>query len=666
LFKGFTKEIPKNKTYYLFVTVDTSLCVGRHIQIKSTPFTHLSFTFGRFVVEGANYVSAGGVQRFPVPRVTLSSSQLSNQDEVAQGTIQLPMYQIKMSVTDASAILTGLRLTTAGTYRASDLATNCTNEETCNPSVEKGLPVFYLYVSQDGQLDDSDPLLGSHLFVASGEQITFSGLSCQMPRSSNNYIFLTANIGPAVGNRTIQIAGTPHSLIEMSYREKTAGVDPPVEFIGNNPISSGSVQTFETPPENVLDLSGTNDYMVVPYDSALNPAKFTLSLQAKVEGYQGQKRVLISSIDPANYAGYEIYADTDNKWKMRIGKGNGWYIVVGEDIKDFDWYDITGVYNGTYLYLYINDKKYQASGSLTSFVRNTSKDLYIGCDLNSSNLFNGQLNEIHIWNIARTQESIIAGDIPTDNETGIVAHFRFDPWGTLKDTTGHEHDATINGSPQWAFVLAGLWIGQIEINKISETQNDVPQDVSNPFDMQILIHVAADGMARLLKEVTLMKEPYVKVQDGKSIDMVRMRLITDTTLLTKYEGVVRRDGKLVGVRFTSLAFDFDPPTSNAIELDGTVRGGSELSARLSLGKDNPNNPFVHKYHPDHRSGRKIDREITLSIASVKDDEADPDAGVFKFQGTYDEILHGLHKLPIHSQGKFSLKRVSGIHTLNEE
>jgi alpha-tubulin suppressor-like RCC1 family protein len=668
IFTGFTREISKDQTDHLFVTVDTQLCVGRNIQIAATALTNLSFTFGQFVASPAN-LAKGGIQQFTVPHVNVSSTQISNEEKVIQGTINQPLYRLNMTVSDAKAILTGLQLTTSGTYRTSDISTNCSEKENCNPAVEKGLPVFHLFASLDDQLDDGDILLGNYLTVSSGQQLNFSGLSYLMPKSSKHYIFLTANIGAAVGNRTIQIMGTPHSNIKMSYREKTDS-DPSVELIGNNPISAGSIQTFETPAENVLDfVDETNDYIQIPYKSELNPRKFTVSLQAKVEGRSGFKRVAISSIDKNNYAGYEIYADTDNVWKMRIGTGSGWYIVEGVDIVDFDWYYITGVFNGSGLKLYVNDKAYQAAGSVSSFAPNTSQDLYIGCDLNKNNFFNGQLQDIHIWNKALTDtdiESIHDGDIPTDNETGIVAHYRFDPWGTFVDTTGNDHHGTINGAPTWASVLSGLWIGQIEINKVNETTKTEPQDVPNPFDMRILIHISADGTARLLKEVTLMKEPYVKEENGKSIDMVRNRLITDETLLSKYEGVIRRDGKLVGIRLTSLAFEFDPSTSNEMELNGTVRGNSKLTANLTISENNPNNPFVHKYHPDHRTGRKIDRNITLFINPVSDDDDDPQSGEFKFEGVYDEILYGAHKLPIHLQGQFSLERVSGIHTLNDE
>ncbi|ETR70995.1 MAG: hypothetical protein OMM_08408, partial [Candidatus Magnetoglobus multicellularis str. Araruama] len=385
------------------------------------------------------------------------------------------------------------------------------------------MPVFKLIFSEDTVMDNNDVVMGEKNVVSSGSDIIFSNLSQIIAKNTTGYLFLTANIGPSVGGRTIYIRSVPFASFTFEFSEK-AGVDP---------LPASGVHTFSEAPENVLDLDGIDDFIDIPYASKLNPNHFTISLKAKMEGHSETKRVAISTIDETHYAGYEIFADEDNKWKIRIGTGTSWIIVQGPEIKEFTWYDLSGTYDGSSLKLYVNGELFSQGGTAPQFVANSVNNLVIGQQTNGNNHFNGQLDEITIWNISLNQDQIITNITipPTDNESGIVAHYRFDPWGTLSDSTSGGSDGTMIGDPKWALEQAGLWIGQIEINQVNETMNPEPQDVANPFDMRILIHVNAAGEARLLKEVTMMKKSYTIEENGETLDMTDIVLITDDSLL---------------------------------------------------------------------------------------------------------------------------------------
>ena len=652
-FNGLSKKIAKGSTVYLFITVDIGEAIGRNIYIHPTDFNQIAFEFANF--SGSNPVAAGGVQRFPVPLIEMTAPEVPSTQKVEQGTINYLLYEAALNVSKANAVLTNLKFTTSGTYRPSDISSDCSSLENCTPAIEKTMPVFKLIFSDDPVMDNDDIVMSEKKVALSGSDIVFNNLSQIIPKNTTGYLFLTANIGPAVGGRTIYIKSVPFANFTFEFSEKT----------GVNPLPASGVHTFAEAPENVLDLDGIDDYIDIPYVSTLNPGQFTISLKAKVEGNSETRRVAISTIDEAHYAGYEIYADVDNKWKIRIGTGTSWVIVQGPEIKEFTWYDLSGTYDGKGLKFYVNGELFTQGGTAPQFVANSVNNLMIGQQTNGNNHFNGQLDEITIWNIARTQNEIIhsINNPPTDNETGIVAHYRFDPWGTLSDSTSFGNDGSMFGDPKWALEHAGLWIGQIEINQVNETMNPEPQDVANPFDMRILIHVDATGEARLLKEVTMMKKTYTVEENDETLDMADIVLLTDNSLLSEYKGVVRRDGKLVGIRLSSLLFEFDPPDVNDLRMNGKIREGSTLSAKLELSATHPNNPFRHVYHPDHKEGRKIFRKIALTIDTP--DINDPKSGVFKFVGDYYETIEGLHKAPIKLKGRFSLDKVSGVLTLND-
>lgn len=212
--------------------------------------------------------------------------------------------------------------------------------------------------------------------------------------------------------------------------------------------------------------------------------------------------------------------------------------------------------------------------------------------------------------------------------------------------------------------LTGLWVGQIEITRVNEsgsqTETGIPTATSHPFEMRIILHADARGQVRLLWNVMIMQKRHT---DAAGNEVLTRVLVTDKTLLSTYEGIVRRDGKLTGVRLSSPAFRFDP-SLNELPLSGNLGPGRSVSGSLILTPDHPINPFRHKYHPDHRTGREISRQFTLNFDD--DQGTTPETGLSKLRGTYQETVTGLHKIPVKAEGTFSLRRISAIGTLNDE
>jgi hypothetical protein len=79
--------------------------------------------------------------------------------------------------------------------------------------------------------------------------------------------------------------------------------------------------------------------------------------------------------------------------------------------------------------------------------------LSIGVTLNQQNHFIGQMDEVRVWNIARSEAQIAATMFQrlTGNEPGLVAYWRFDDQGgtTVADSSPKKADATIDGTLEW-------------------------------------------------------------------------------------------------------------------------------------------------------------------------------------------------------------------------
>ncbi len=244
---------------------------------------------------------------------------------------------------------------------------------------------------------------------------------------------------------------------------------------------------------------------------------------------------------------------------------------------------------------------------------------------------------------------------------------------------------------------AGLWIGSASIQKVSQPSSgspDEPVAVASEFQFRLLVHVDAQGQPRLLQKVLQMWRPgtYKPAEDGSTNRVLdqpgRFVLLTDESQIAEFTGASLRDGQSVGRRFSSAAFGFRGPI--ALAPAGTGEFGADqatFGGAVLVGYDDPLNPLVHVYHPDHNNlddrreplavrtdprGRytsesfDVTRQIDLTFTA-----GDPDQltmagwGDNQLGGVYRERILGLHKNDLYVQGTFRLHRASEVPVLND-
>lgn len=128
--------------------------------------------------------------------------------------------------------------------------------------------------------------------------------------------------------------------------------------------------------------------------------------------------------------------------------------VIDEDISD--WAHIAVVYEDKVPYLYINGElRFTGTASPASSVHPTHL-LYAGDDLAGMNIYEGGVDEVRIWDYARSQEEIAANytkEVAPD-ENGLITYFNFNEGtpvsdngaiSSLPDLTGNGYDATLTG-----------------------------------------------------------------------------------------------------------------------------------------------------------------------------------------------------------------------------
>ena len=229
---------------------------------------------------------------------------------------------------------------------------------------------------------------------------------------------------------------------------------------------------------------------------------------------------------------------------------------------------------------------------------------------------------------------------------------------------------------------AGLWIGNIAIERVSEAQmaGTETKPVRAPFTQRVLIHVNPQGQARLVKDVIQMWEE--GTMQPSSIDPSyqevaepgRYVLITNKDLIGLYTGVVGRDGVAVGVRYSTVAYDFQDET---LDFSGVFGPGGEITTAIVVPSQLPTNPFLHRYHPDHNNldeqflnyreeAYQVVRNMQLVFTDTDPQGGNtPGWGDSTLGGTFAESITGLHRNPIFTSGTFRLRRASTVTVLNQ-
>jgi hypothetical protein len=230
--------------------------------------------------------------------------------------------------------------------------------------------------------------------------------------------------------------------------------------------------------------------------------------------------------------------------------------------------------------------------------------------------------------------------------------------------------------------LAGLWLGEVSVEAVSESQmaGVEPTPVREPFVKRVIVHVDNAGQARLLKDVIQMWEdgtmaPSAIDPTAMEVDEPgRFVLITDQNLIGMYSGAASRNGRPVGLRYSTVAYDFP---GNEREFDGEFRPGGQISVSLVMEPDFPTNPFLHRYHPDHdnldeqflnfkKEAYQVVREMRLTL--TQDDplgRTPPGWGETIVGGMFEESISGLHRNTIFTSGQFRMRRVSAVPVLNQ-
>jgi hypothetical protein len=197
-----------------------------------------------------------------------------------------------------------------------------------------------------------------------------------------------------------------------------------------------------------LYFNGTNNKVGI-YDSpALNPAgALTVETWINAGSWAGSIWAgnIVCKQGTSPDRGYGLTAGENGRVEFTIAMNNSWKAVSTPQLLGLNaWYHLAGVFDGTTLKIYVNgflQNTAEASGSISS---STGVAMNFGENPTfSGRYFNGDIDEVRIWNVARTQEEILQNMSATltGSEPGLAGYW------TMNEGTGTiTHDQTSNGN----------------------------------------------------------------------------------------------------------------------------------------------------------------------------------------------------------------------------
>jgi hypothetical protein len=384
-----------------------------------------------------------------------------------------------------------------------------------------------------------------------------------------------------------------------------------VEFSGIN-LSDGQYFSlaYNNPPiagfGTALDFDGTNDSVIVANDLNLRPTN-TITVETWVKynsltQYTGPFTHLQDNA--TNESGYGItYLNSQIRfWLVTENMGAGDHNDnPGTTINTDTWYHIAGTYDGTTIKFYLN-------GVLSASEAKTGNidwdfpptDFRIGAyHDDETHYFDGSVDEVRVWNVARTQAEIQANMYSplAGSESGLVGYWPFEEGSgtTASDLTANGNNGTLTNMDN------SDWVNGIIGNPTFTTNENSPlTDTLSAYDADgdslTYSIVSDDGGAAVLDNASTGAFTYTphttgthtftyKINDGiddsntATVTVTVMSLVVSSTADTK-------DGNYTVGQNTLREAIANASAGDTITFDSSIAGQTiTLTNQLDIAKN---------------------------------------------------------------------------------
>lgn len=175
--------------------------------------------------------------------------------------------------------------------------------------------------------------------------------------------------------------------------------------------------------------SGTNSYIAIPDNAELNPTtNITIEAWVYPKVNTGCNCIVGKKWPNSYWFGLNCGGGA-----LRFYPDGGHQFNGNATIPLNKWTHVAATYDGSTTKLYVNGVLDASTNSGSFPLKNTTDSLCIGADARNSYLWNGYIDNVRIWNVARTATQIqnsmyitLQMNKPTGNYAGLVAAYNLD------------------------------------------------------------------------------------------------------------------------------------------------------------------------------------------------------------------------------------------------
>ncbi len=236
--------------------------------------------------------------------------------------------------------------------------------------------------------------------------------------------------------------------------------------------------TFADTTASALDFDGADDFVDCGNGGALRVTGAAITLEAVIRADAWRTNVWEGSIvnkeqnGSGTDNGYMLRAGNNGRLSFNLGSGS-WHELLSPAgaMTAGAFHHVAGTYDGTTMRLYIDGTEV-ASAAASFGIADAAVDLVLGnSQANPSRAFDGVVDEVRIWNRARTGDEIrllLGVQLPSEYwatpDSGLVGYWRLNEGmgQTTADRTTHGNDGRLGGTTG-ADAQDPLWVSVQDI-----------------------------------------------------------------------------------------------------------------------------------------------------------------------------------------------------------
>ncbi|HSZ72230.1 MAG TPA: LamG-like jellyroll fold domain-containing protein, partial [Cytophagaceae bacterium] len=302
--------------------------------------------------------------------------------------------------------------------------------------------------------------------------------------------------GTWTGSVSGQVSATipTGTALGTGYRIRVVSSDPAV--IGTD--NGLNIQVSNCNSSLLYD--GIDDRVTVPHNNAYNigSGDFTIEALVNIAAGAGGNLPILSQRTGA-FDGFLIYV-YGNQLLLQMNGVPNYLSSSFTSIRDGHCHHVAISRSGTAITFYVDGNSVGTAASGRSL--NSTGPLYIGYDSYDQSSFDGSINEVRFWNIARSAADIAANATSSlsASSTGLIGLWRFNEAGqTVVDASSVANNGVLGSTtdveatdPQRSSVAcySGDRYESETVNKVYAASNNWTVDVApNPFDSEVSITI---------------------------------------------------------------------------------------------------------------------------------------------------------------------------------